>query len=136
MSEIRLTVLGAPRTKKNHGRLIKTGVRHRLLPSKAWTTWSQAARIVCAGHDLDQITRRIPFLKDRPYNVTAIFYRDRDIGDAVGYYQGLADLLEKRAIVSNDKWFVSWDGSRLKKDKENPRVEIILTAAPMEGATQ
>ena len=64
---------------------------------------------------------------DTPHNIAAVFYRDANRGDAVGYYQGLADLLEKFGIVSNDKWLVSWDGSRLRKDKLNPRVEVELT---------
>jgi hypothetical protein len=45
----------------------------------------------------------------------------------VGYYQGLADLLESRGILANDKHIVSWDGSRLLKDAARPRVELILT---------
>jgi hypothetical protein len=55
-----------------------------------------------------------------------LFYRDAERGDAVGYYQGLADLLEKRGVVANDRLIMSWDGSRLLKDSANPRVELTL----------
>jgi hypothetical protein len=61
------------------------------------------------------------------YNVRATFYRDRNgPGDAVGYYQGLADLLEKRGIVANDRQLVSWDGTRITLDRDRPRVEVRL----------
>ena len=63
----------------------------------------------------------------RPVNCAALFYRDALRGDAVGFYQGLADVLEKAGIVENDKFIVSWDGSRLRKDAARPRVELVLT---------
>jgi len=31
--------------------------------------------------------------------------------------------------VENDRLIVSWDGSRLLKDRDNPRVEIEITEA-------
>lgn len=68
----------------------------------------------------------------QPLNCTAIFYRDANRGDAVGYYQGLADALESAGVLSDDKWIVQWDGSRLGKDAERPRIEVTLTA--LDGA--
>jgi glycine/D-amino acid oxidase-like deaminating enzyme len=64
-----------------------------------------------------------------PVNCRAIFYRDANRGDAVGYYQGLADVLEKAGVVINDVCITTWDGSRLRKDAANPRVEVELTKA-------
>ena len=120
---IRFTVFGAPRTKKNSNILALAGRRHVVLPSKAWTKWAKTAVIVgVEGRGV--VLGRAP---DQPYNICATFYRDRNTGDAVGYYQGLADLLQKRGVISDDKWLVSWDGSRLKKDADNPRVEITLS---------
>ena len=82
-------------------------------------------------------------LLDQPYNCKAIFYRSRRIGDAVGYYQGLADLLQDKNlstmrgvtlnVLTDDKWIQTWDGSRLEIDREKPRVEVELT--PMENQT-
>jgi len=123
---IRLTVYGTPRTKKTHNRVFMIKGRPRVLPSKAWVDW--CAKAVIEFPDTSAWTAGLP-LPDHPYNVCAHFYRDANRGDAVGYYQGLADLLEKRGIISNDKWLVGWDGSRLLKDKDNPRVEITLTPA-------
>ena len=68
-----------------------------------------------------------PVGTDAPLNCRALFYRDARRGDAVGYYQGLADLLEKRGVIENDAQLTQWDGSRLLLDRENPRVEIELT---------
>ncbi len=64
----------------------------------------------------------------QPLNCAAIFYRDANRGDAVGYYQGLADALESAGVLSNDKWIMQWDGSRLAKDAKRPRIEVTLTA--------
>lgn len=126
---MKLTITGPPRTKKNHGTIVRAGGRPRLIPSRAWTKWWKAARII------DAETQRDTYWGwgknsaiDYPVNCAAVFYRDRNQGDAVGYYQGLADLLEKRGVVVNDKYIVSWDGSRLDIDRKNPRVEVELTA--------
>lgn len=111
---------GAPRTKKNSSRLVRPGQkgRARPIPSKAWETWLR----VCEIQPLKVIRERI----DYDVNCRARFYRDANRGDAVGYYQGLADLLEKKGILANDKHIVQWDGSRLRIDRENPRVEVTL----------
>lgn len=61
-------------------------------------------------------------------NCAAIFYRDANRGDAVGYYQGLADALESAGVLSDDKWIMQWDGTRLAKDAKRPRIEVTLTA--------
>ena len=62
-----------------------------------------------------------------PINVSAAFYRDKLTGDAVGYYQALADALEEGGIVENDSLIRSWNGSKLLKDAKNPRIEIEIT---------
>lgn len=63
-------------------------------------------------------------------NCRATFYRHANVGDAVGFYQGVADVLESHGIVDNDRQLVSWDGSRLRKDKDRPRVELVLEEIP------
>jgi Holliday junction resolvase RusA-like endonuclease len=127
---LRLTIDGAPRTKKTHNRIVVVkskgrATRRIVLPSEAWESWAEHSNLLIA-----QQIRRAPItcpLPDRPYNCAAIFYRDAARGDAVGYYQGLADLLEKAKVVTNDKHIVQWDGSRLLIDRDNPRVELTLT---------
>ena len=116
--KVSLTITGAPRTKKNSGRISTRRGSPIIFPSAAWQKWLQSAVI-----SSDQGVRP-PIAY--PVNCQAIFHRDRRIGDAVGYYQGLADLLEKRGVVMNDRWIVSWDGSRLEVDHDRPRVEVVL----------
>lgn len=123
---IQFTVWGSPRTKKTSNRLVVAGHRTRILPSKAWERWVKTAPIL-RGTNRDEPVRQVLGVPDKPYNVCATFYRDARRGDAIGFYQGLADLLEKRGVISDDKFFVSWDGSRLEIDRENPRVEVTLT---------
>jgi hypothetical protein len=128
----RIVIYGAPRTKKTSNQLVQAGARPRVLPSKAWLAWYASAHIVelresAAGWLFSVWPPKRGELPDQPYNCCALFYREAAIGDAVGYYQGLADLLEKRGVIRNDKWIVQWDGSRLLKDAERPRVELTLT---------
>ena len=122
---IKFTVFGAPRTKKNHNVLARAGGRRVVLPSKAWTKWAKTAWF--EGPAFVGLLTTMDLKITTPHNICATFYRDRNTGDAVGYYQGLADLLQKRGVISDDKWLVSWDGSWLLKDADNPRVEITLS---------
>jgi hypothetical protein len=128
---ITLVIPGAPRTKKTHNRLVRAGGRHRVLPSEPWQQWASAAAVTARAH----AARRhgpswwldtFPLAGDA-YNVAALFYRDALRGDAVGYYQGLADVLELLDVVPNDRALVSWDGSRLLLDRADPRVELTIT---------
>ena len=130
---VKVTVIGAFRTKKTHNQIVSHSGRIRVLPSKAWQDWCKKAPVV--GHFVTPVpgmpgkfaamVGSFPVSGD--VNCRALFYRDANRGDAVGFYQGLADLLEKRGVLVNDRQIVSWDGSRLLKDAANPRVEIELT---------
>jgi hypothetical protein len=96
------------------------------MPSRAFSQWNIQAQL----HILewrarsDDCTYRMCICS--AVNCRAIFYRDAERGDAVGYYQALADALEEAGIVKNDRLIVSWDGSRLSKDAANPRIEVVL----------
>lgn len=125
---LRFTIPGAPRTKKNHGWRTKQGAQ---MPSHAYTEWSRGAQLhLCQRknlHPTGDVDLALPLAEQ--LNCRAIFYRDALRGDAVGYYQALADTLEGAKIVYDDKQIVSWDGSRLLKDAKNPRIEVVLEAA-------
>lgn len=112
---------GAPRTKKNHGRRVWARKLKRTVsvPSEAFEVWEEKAL-----WQLRQLWRGKPIA--RPVFVAAIFYRQAKTGDAVGYYQGLADILQKAGVVVDDKFIVHWDGSRMRKDAARPRVEIVI----------
>lgn len=129
-----------PRTKKNHGSVIQRGGRKFHIPSKAYSTmeaqvseWAETSLVMDANKSpvLDSRCKAVRAAQLRlaqPLNCAAIFYRDANRGDAVGYYQGLADALESAGVLSDDKWIVQWDGSRLAKDAKRPRIEVTLTA--------
>ena len=128
-----------PRTKKNHGSVIKRGGRKFHIPSEAYSTmeslvseWAKTSLATDANKlpvlDGSKAIRAALLCLAQPLNCAAIFYRDANRGDAVGYYQGLADALESAGVLSNDKWIVQWDGSRLAKDAKRPRIEVTLTA--------
>jgi hypothetical protein len=127
---MRFVIVGPPRTKKTSNRIVRVGRFRKILPSEAHERWFKtalpqarihAARMrLAAGDDYE------PY---EPVNVKATFYRDAERGDAVGYYQALADLLERSGIVKNDRLIRSWDGSRLAVDKRDPRIEFEITPA-------
>ena len=125
-SPVSLLIPGVPRTKKNSGRIVQIGGKPRLLPSAAWEKWAKTAIPRARGVFL-AAGQREPIAY--PVNCRATFYRDALRGDAVGFYQALADVLEEAGVVQNDRWIVSWDGSRLEKDAKRPRVELVLEAA-------
>ncbi len=119
---MKLTIIAAPRTKKNSGIITTRGRYPRILPSAAFSAWNRIAQL--------QLRAFRPYSTfTQPVNVRALFYRERLTGDAVGYYQALGDALEEGRIVENDKLIVSWDGSRMLKDAANPRIEIEITEA-------
>lgn len=119
-----------PRTKKNSGDILCPhqirGIKfHAIQPSPAYRKWeSGCKRAALYDRTAPPITWDV--------NCEALIYRESRIGDAVGYYQAIADCLQTLGVVDDDKRIVSWDGTRMLKDAENPRVEIVLTA--VEGA--
>lgn len=74
----------------------------------------------------------LPLVQD--VNCRAVFYRHAEVGDANGFYQALADFLQKAGIVKNDRQIKQWDGARLRKDRDNPRIEVWLEKIAPEGA--
>lgn len=133
---VRLTIYGRPTTKKTKNQVAIVAGRPRVFPSKKWREWVDGARV--------EVHSKLPsFPIKEEVNCRATFYRWRNAGDAVGYYQALADFLEtclacrRRTcscndagvrILADDKWIVSWDGSRLRKDNDDPRIEVTLTS--------
>lgn len=128
-----LTVTGAPRTKKTSNQLVSNRGRAFVLPSQAWRRWLASCSVMVTrspgtGRACNEpfIPFRGPMFPDECLNCAAVFYRDARRGDAVGYYQGLADLLEKKRVLQDDAQIVTWWGSRMLLDKSNPRVELVL----------
>lgn len=135
-------ISGPPRTKKTSQQIVRnkrTGKQFIVSGSanKDWETAAveqlaaqiQATKIVQVKRKKKLVDAHVVF--DGPVRVRALFYRDRDIGDATGFYQALADALEAKyvggrwvGVLANDRQIADWDGSRRLIDRENPRVEV------------
>ena len=117
-NEIRFTIPGSIRSKKNSKRIFSYGKFKRVLPSVAYEKWEAQAR-----------SWRFLFAPKKiitePVHVEAnIFYNGKQ-PDLSGCLESIGDCLEG-IVWANDRQIVSWDGSRLHHDKENPRTEIIV----------
>ena len=118
-SSITMVLNGPPRTKKNSSRVFG-GIP---LPSEAFIEWNALVQPQLAI-ERSKAKCRLPITT--PVNARALFYRKTLVGDACNFYQALADALQEGRIVEDDRLIVSWDGSRLLKDSENPRVIVTL----------
>lgn len=143
---------GIPRTKKTSGQgvvlppKIKGGkYRAVMFPAADWRIWVKEARIMIDGLSFVNVKKSIPRLVPLageprlwtplsvPMNCAAVFYLgNRQHGDTLGYLQGLADLLQEREVVANDRHIITWDGSRVVHNGTTPRVEVTLTDLPLE----
>lgn len=111
---------------KDPGKLIRAILsRVKVQPSKPWRQWVKGA-VFLPVKGTDPIIQPL----ECKLHVQATIYRDRAVGDWLGYMQGLADLLQERDVVVNDRQLVCWDGSRLDKDKHRPRIQVTLTEIP------
>ena len=117
---MKLIILGSPRTKKNSIRAFKRVGRTMVLPSTAACDWTKSAVL-----QLQQQWKWAPL--ERPISMNAQVFRERKVGDLGNYLAAICDALETANVVTNDKWILSFDGSRLQSDPSNPRVEIVLS---------
>ncbi len=133
MSEVRVTLRSRdgnglpvpPRTKKNSAHV-------RCPHEDKWVKFHQPVYAEyerwAKGCERASVYDRTAPAITTPVNCTAVVFRERAVGDLVGYLQAIADCLQVLGIVADDKHIVSWDGSRLLKDADNPRVEVTLSA--------
>lgn len=124
----KFTLFGPPRTKKNHGQRLKRGNRVFNVASDAHERWVWMARqsMPTIRQQMLDAGLVLPLPLSIPLNARGLIFREKETGDAVGYYQAIADWLQKVGIVENDEQIRSWDGMRLRKDADLPRVEIVL----------
>lgn len=115
-----LIIDGAPRSKKNSLRRIKRGANTFTVGSAAWKLWNDKA-----VWQLRAQRRGVTFAG--PVNMAAVVYREKAVGDLLNFLAAVSDALEEAGIVTDDKFITQVDGSRLAKDADHPRVEIIIT---------
>lgn len=142
---ITLTVLGAPRVKKNNQRVAFNGRFSTKYNTKSYADWEQSA--------FDQLAilkykHRITEPITGPVNMRCIFYMPTaGRVDLSALYEGIQDVLASKDKVDrktgrikrtglyileddNYKVVAGHDGSRVFIDRQNPRMEITIT--PME----
>ena len=118
--DIRFTIRVVPRSKKNHSRIV-TGRNGKpyLIPSPQYMDFEKQGMKYC------------PKLKiSVPVNVEAHYYvPDRRKRDLCNFHEALCDLLVAAETVVDDSVAVicSMDRSRIHFDKQDPRIEVIIT---------
>lgn len=127
-----------PATKKTKGQIAMVHGRPRMFPSKSYRKWVKEARV-----SVLEPAHHPPIPIAHGVHVVATFYRAREYGDLLGYMQALADFLElcmdcrntpkrctcpggAQAVLANDKFILSWDGTRMFKDASDPRVKVVI----------
>jgi len=119
MPELKLTLPGSIRSKKNSKRIFARGKMKKVLPSKAYEEWEKTARATMFYQ-----LRPLPRLTC-PVDVEAHFYFKGPQPDLSGCLESVGDCLEG-IVWMDDGQIESWDGSRMHHDKVNPRTEIVV----------
>ena len=117
-----LTIPGNPATKKNSMRIVRCGPYPKIIPSKAFEDYQNAA----APYLMPARSRRIT----GPVNVKCLYYmRTRRKVDLGNLLAATCDILVRYGVLADDCSGIveSHDGSRVLYDKDNPRVEITIT---------
>lgn len=118
---IRITWLGDPRTKKNSMRIYRTKYGYNVLPSEQYKEYEKLCLMQTKATQRYQI--------DEPINIECNYYRKTKRTIDLVNLQATSDILVEAGIIKDDnsKIIQSYDGSRIKTDKNNPRVEIEST---------
>lgn len=120
MDTIKFTIKVIPRSKKNSSRIVSgRNGRSFIIPSEAYMKYEKEGVKYCP-----------PLKISDPVNVEAHYYvADRRKRDLCNFHEALCDLLVAAETVLDDSVgiIVSMDRSRIHYDKENPRIEVIIT---------
>lgn len=114
-------VSGEPRTKKNHGRIIKKNGKTSVIPSEQFTVYERECMFRL---------RKIPEPIDSPINVKCVYHMaTHRIVDLVGLLQATDDILTDAGIIKDDNSRIikSHDGSRVVYDPDYPGVDIEIS---------
>lgn len=127
MSEIRIVLPGSVKSKKNSKQVSSRGRGRRavVLPSKAYAQWEGEARRAAAMQLYEINLPMHPVLKTEHLHIEAHCYCKGPLPDLSGALESIGDCLEG-ICYENDRQIVSWDGSRVHHDKDNPRTEVIV----------
>lgn len=118
---LNLTIKGRPITKKNHSEIVYAGGHPRVVPSKQYKDYGKLFAL--------QVRRDARMGLVLPCNVKCVYYMPtRHRVDLVNLLEATCDLLVATGVLQDDNSNIvaSHDGSRVRYDKERPRVEIEI----------
>lgn len=99
---ISFTILGAPRTKKNSpvviSRKANDGTGRKipmLLPSEQYRAWLKDALTQGPGIRRVLTDAGVPLPLIEPISVSVLVYREREVGDALGYWEAISDAMQE-----------------------------------------
>ena len=123
---MKLVLYGNPATKKNSMQIFKNSRTGQpfLTQSKRYKDYARD----CGR----QITGKYKKKIDYPINLKCVYYRKtKHRVDLTNLLAATCDILSDFGVIADDncKIIVSHDGSRVKYDKECPRVEIEIEKA-------
>ena len=118
-------VPGNVRVKKNSLRRIRRGNRTLTISSAAHQAWENTAVLRMQS----QRHRQPSVATWGSVNLRALIYLDREPGltNLDNLIASVMDALQSAEVVTDDCLIRGFDGSRIRLDRKNPRVEISLT---------
>lgn len=121
--KIEITIHGAPITKKNSQRIIRTACgRPLIVPSDQFKRYERDALLqIPARHKGKRLSGR--------YNLRVEYYMPtRRSVDLVNLLEATCDILVVAEVIADDnaKIIAAHDGSRVRYDKDDPRAEIVI----------
>jgi Holliday junction resolvase RusA-like endonuclease len=122
---MKITILGDPRTKKNSQRIVSRGRYKRILPSEQYIRYETSFISQC------ELLHIANLKLAKRYNIACVYYmQTKRKVDLTNLLSGTMDCLVSAGVIEDDncKIAVSHDGSYVDYDKENPRVEIVITS--------
>lgn len=126
MDRLELVITGNPITKKNSQRIISVGGRWRIIPSKQFVEYERNAL-----YQLFRARSKRPKCPiDVPVNVSCVYYmKTRRKVDLVNLMEATMDILVDARVLMDDhsRIVASHDGCAVLHDKDQPRVEIVIT---------
>ena len=122
INQIRFVLYGQPITKKNSQQIVRLGNRSAIVPSKAYKAYKALVAPQVMALHLPQI--------ESPVHAQYTYYlAQRRPTDQSNLIEATDDILVELGVLADDNCLIvhSHDGTRVRYDKENPRVEITLT---------
>lgn len=120
--EWRLVLRGTPRSKKNSSRIGYVGGKPRIFPSRQYKEYEESV-----GWQLGKLRGENIA---SPVNVKCVYYMPTLARvDLVNLLEGTCDVLVRYGVLEDDnsRIVASHDGSCVRYDKENPRVEVTIS---------